>query len=108
MNEKIVLSIAILMGVILIAVLLRNRGLIKEEQGTLFSNLVTHVTLPALVFSSLSHATLYPEYALLALLMVAAELISLLLAWSVGRGLNLENAQMGAFMLVSAFGSSSF
>lgn len=96
------------MGVILIAVLLRNRGLIKEEQGTLFSNLVTHVTLPALVFSSLSHATLYPEYALLALLMVAAELISLLLAWSVGRGLNLENAQMGAFMLVSAFGSSSF
>lgn len=108
MNEKIVLSIAILMGVILIAVLLRSRGLVKEEQGTLFANLVTRVTLPALVFSSLSHAILYPEYALLALLMVAAELVCVVLAWVVGRRLHLENAQMGAFILVSAFGSSSF
>jgi len=106
--EKIVISIATLMSVILIAVLLRNRGVIREEQGKLFADLVTHVTLPALVFSSLSHATIYPEYALLAILMVAAELASLALAWAVGKRLSLENAQMGAFMLVSAFGSSSF
>ncbi len=108
MYLKIIISIATLMCVILIAVLLRNRGVIKEEQGKLFADLVTHVTLPALVFSSLSHATIYPEYALLALLMVAAELISLVLAWAVGKKLGLENAQMGAFMLTSAFGSSSF
>ena len=108
MYEKIVISIAILMGVILIAVLLRSVGLIKEEQGKLFADLVTHVTLPALVFSSLSHATIYPEYLLLAFFMIAAELISLFLAWAVGRRLRLENAQMGAFMLASAFGSSSF
>ena len=76
--------------------------------GKLFADLVTHVTLPALVFSSLSHATIYPEYALRALLMVAAELISLALAWEIGRRLRLENPQMGAFMLTSAFGSSSF
>ena len=107
MYEKIVISIATLMCIILIAVLLRNRGLIKEEQGKLFADLVTHVTLPTLIFSSLSHATIYLEYALLALFMVAAELISLALAWVVGRRLRLENAQMGAFMLVSAFGSSS-
>ncbi len=108
MYLKIIISIATLMCVILIAVLLRNRGVIKEEQGKLFADLVTHVTLPALVFSSLSHATIYPEYALLALLMVAAELISLALAWEIGRRLRLENPQMGAFMLTSAFGSSSF
>jgi len=108
MYEKIVISIAMLMGVILIAVLLRSVGIIKEEQGKLFADLVTHVTLPALVFSSLSHATIYPEYALLALLMIVAELISLVLAWMVGKKLHLENAQMGAFMLTSAFGSSSF
>jgi len=108
MYVKIVISIAILMGVILIAVLLRSVGLIKEEQGKLFADLVTHVTLPALVFSSLSHATIYLEYVLLALVMVVAELISLVLAWVVGRRLGLENAQMGAFMLTSAFGSSSF
>jgi predicted permease len=108
MYEKIAISIAVLMGVILIAVLLRSMGLIKEEQGKLFADLVTHVTLPALVFSSLSHATIYLEYVLLALLMIAAELISLVLAWAVGKRLHLENAQMGAFMLTSAFGSSSF
>lgn len=105
---KIVISIAILMGMILLAVLLRSVGLIKEEQGKLFADLVTHVTLPALVFSSLSHATIFPEYLLLALLMIAAELLSLVLAWTVGRRLGLENAQMGAFILTSAFGSSSF
>jgi len=108
MYGKIVISIAILMGVILVAVLLRSVGLIKEDHGKLFADLVTHVTLPALVFSSLSHAIIYLEYALLALLMVAAELISLILAWAVGKRLHLENAQMGAFMLTSAFGSSSF
>lgn len=108
MYGKIIISIAMLMGVILIAVLLRSVGLIKEEQGKLFADLVTHVTLPALVFSSLSHATIYPEYLLLAFLMIVAELLSLLLAWAVGKKLGLENAQMGAFMLTSAFGSSSF
>ncbi|MEA2091430.1 MAG: AEC family transporter [Campylobacterota bacterium] len=108
MYEKIVISIMILMGIILIAVLLRSMGLIKEEQGKLFANLVTYVTLPALVFSSLSHAMIYLEYVLLAFLMIAAELLSLVLAWVVGRRLRLENAQMGAFMLTSAFGSSSF
>ncbi|MEN8133432.1 MAG: AEC family transporter [Pseudomonadota bacterium] len=105
---KIVISIVTLMGLILIAVLLRSVGIVKEEHGKLFADLVTHVTLPALVFSSLSHATIYPEYALLAILMVAAELVSLALAWAVGKRLSLENAQMGSFMLVSAFGSSSF
>jgi len=102
------MSITILMGVILLAVLLRSVGLIKEEQGKLFADLVTHVTLPALIFSSLSHATIYPEYVLLALFMITAELISLVLAWAIGRRLRLENAQMGSFMLVSAFGSSAF
>ncbi|UFH58377.1 AEC family transporter [Sulfurovum mangrovi] len=108
MHEKIITSIVILTGVILSAILLRRVGLLKEEQGKLFADLVTHLTLPALVFSSLSHATLYPRYALLALFMVVAELLSLVLAWQVGKRLHLENPQMGAFMLTSAFGSSSF
>lgn len=108
MYEKIVISIVTLMSIILIAVLLRNRGLVKEEQGKLFADLVTHVTLPALVFSSLSHATIYQEYVSLVLLMVAAELLSLVLAWFVGKRLGLNDIQMGAFILVSAFGSSSF
>jgi len=105
---KVLFSITMIMSVILIALLLRRVGIIKEEDGKLFANLVTHVTLPALVFSSLSHATIYAEYALMALLMAVAELISLVIAWSIGKRLQLESAQMGAFMLTAAFGSSSF
>jgi malate permease and related proteins len=108
MYGKIVTSIAILMAAIILAAGLRRIGLVKEEHGKLFADLVTHVTLPALVFLSLSHATIYPKYALLALLMMGGEVIALGLAWAVGRKLRLGNAQMGAFMLVSAFGSSSF
>jgi len=107
MYGEIVISIAILTGLILLAVLLRGTGLLKEEQGKLFADLVTHVTLPALVFSSLSRAEIHPEYLWLALVMVVAELLSLAMAWLVGRKLQLEHAQMGAFMLASAFGSSS-
>lgn len=108
MYGKIAIAIAVLTGAILVASGLRRIGMVREEHGKLFADLVTHVTLPALIFGSLSHATLYPKYALLALLMMGGELLSLLLAWSVGRKLHLDNAQMGAFMLVSAFGSSSF
>ena len=39
MYEKIIISIAILMGVILIAVLLRSVGLIKDKRLELYSQL---------------------------------------------------------------------
>jgi len=108
MYGKIITSIAILMAAIFVAVGLRRFGIVKEEHGKLFADLVTNVTLPALVFSSLSHATIYPKYALLALLMMVGEIVSLMIAWAIGKKLRLGNPQMGAFMLVSAFGSSSF
>lgn len=104
---KVVASIAILVGLICLAMLLRRLGLVKEEHGALFSRLVTHVTLPALIFVSLAKSVLQWEYALLALIMLAAEIACLALAWLVGRQMQLPPPQMGALVLTAGFGSSA-
>ena len=104
---RVISTIVVLVGLIFLAVGLRWIGLIKEEHGPLFSTLVTHVTLPALIFVSLAKSVLHWEYAVLALLMLMAEIASLGLAWLGGRGLRLAPPQIGAVMLVAGFGSSS-
>ena len=86
---KTVSSVIVLVAIILIAVFLKHLKLIKGEHAPVFSKLVTTVTLPALIFHSLAHATLYWEYAILALVMLAAEVLSLILAWCIGKRLRL-------------------
>jgi predicted permease len=107
MFTKTVSSVIVLVAIILIAVFLKHLKLIRSEHAPVFSKLVTTLTLPALIFHSLAHATLYWEYVLLALVMVGAEVLSLILAWLIGKRLRLESPQLGSFMLVSGFGSSA-
>jgi predicted permease len=104
---RVISTIVVLVGLILLAVGFRRIGLIKEEHAPLFSTLVTRVTLPALIFVSLAKSVLQWEYAVLALLMLMAEIASLGLAWLGGRVLRLAAPQLGAVMLVAGFGSSS-
>ncbi len=106
-QTRVVSSILILVGLIWLAMLLRRMGMVKEEQGPLFSTLVTHVTLPTLIFVSLARSVLHWEFAVLALLMLAAEIASLCLAWLGGRALRLAAPQLGSVILVAGFGSSS-
>ena len=107
MFDKTVSSIIVLVVIILLAVFLKHLKLIRGEHAPVFSKLVTTVTLPALIFHSLAHANLYWEYAVLALVMLAAEVLSLILAWFIGKRLQLAPPQLGSFMLVSGFGSSA-
>jgi predicted permease len=106
-QTRVIGSIVVLVGLILLAMVLRWLGVVKEEQSPLFSALVTRVTLPALIFTSLAKSVLHWEFALLALLMLAAEIASLGLAWLGGRWLRLPSPQLGSVMLVAGFGSSS-
>jgi predicted permease len=106
-QTRVVSSILILVGLIGLAMWLRRIGLVKEGQGPLFSTLVTHVTLPALIFVSLAKSVLHWEFAVLALLMLAAEIACLGLAWLGGRALRLAAPQLGSVILVAGFGSSS-
>lgn len=100
-------SILVLALLILLVVYLRYRGLLKLENGVLFSTLVMQVTLPALIFAALAHSRMEWEYLLLFLIMLGMEMILLFISWGAGRVLKLRSEQMGSFMLVSTFGSSA-
>lgn len=100
-------SILVLALVILLVVFLRHKGLLKQENGILFSQIVTQITLPALIFSALSHSTIEWQYLLLFLIMLGSEIVLLIIAWGAGMLLGLTRSQMGSFLLVSAFGSSA-
>jgi len=101
-------SISALILLICFVALLRHLGLLKKENGVLFSTIVTHVTLPALVFYVLSHSkALELEYIIVIFFVLASEIIVLFLAWFIGKKLHIENAQLGTLMIVSAFGSSA-
>ena len=106
-QTRVATSVGVLVGLILLAMGLRRLGLVQAAQGPLFSALVTQVTLPALIFVSLARSVLHWDFALLALMMLVAEIASLAVAWLGGRGLRLASPQLGALMLVAAFGSSS-
>ena len=100
-------SILVLGILIILVVLFRKKGVLKEENGILFSRLVTQVTLPALIFSSLANSTIEWDYILLFLIMLTSELVLFIFAWFIGKSLKLPHKQMGSFLLVSIFGSSA-
>jgi predicted permease len=100
-------SVGLLVGLILLGVLLRWRGILGDEHGPVLARLVTQVTLPALIVSALSRSTIEAVYVELALVMLVAELICLALGWGLARRLRLGPAQTGAVILTAGFGSSS-
>ena len=101
-------SILILVTMILLGTLLRKMGIVKDEHGAFFARMVTEVTLPALIFIAISSHPVALKQLLPPLVLIATELISALLAWSVGRLLKLSRPQTGALILASMFGSSAF
>lgn len=107
MQTRVLASIAILVGIICLAALLRRLGVVQREQGKLFASLVTDVTLPALVFASLARQRISWDEASLAGAMVAGELVCLVLAWFLARAWRLSPPRQGAFMLTTTFGSSA-
>lgn len=104
---SVVTSIVMLLTLILLAMALRRRGLLHEEQGHLFSSLVTKVTLPALIFLSLLRSDIAWRETELAAAMAVVTLVCLALGWLFAAALGLEAPRRGAVVLVSGFGSSS-
>ncbi|MGE4553531.1 MAG: AEC family transporter, partial [Desulfovibrionaceae bacterium] len=86
---------------------LRRLGLISAEHGPLLGRLVTQVTLPALIFSTLATTRLAWSESMLAGVMLLAEAACLGLAWLAARALRLDGPRTGALLLASAFGSST-
>jgi len=101
-------SISILALLITFIALLRHRNLLKKEDGQLFAKIVMNITLPAVVFTVLAHTkALNWEYLDIAFCLFFSEITLLFIAWLIGKSMQFPRAQIGTFMLVSAFGSSS-
>jgi malate permease and related proteins len=107
-DQSVVQSVSILIGMILFAMVLRNLGVIKEEQGGHFAKLITQYTLPALIFSALSTSQFDPRKLLLAVVMIVSQALCALLAWGASLLLGLSRPRKGALILASTFTSSGF
>jgi hypothetical protein len=101
-------SISVIIILIGFVMLLRKFGVLKREDGLLFSKLVVQVTLPVTIFLILSHAkNLEMDYFIISLYIFLGEIMALFLVWLIGRQLAISRRELGSLMLVSAFGSSA-
>ncbi|MCF8043658.1 MAG: AEC family transporter [Desulfarculaceae bacterium] len=104
---RVLSSIAVLVGLICLAVLLRKLKVLDESHGALFAKLVSQVTLPATIFVYLVEQPIPWCETQLAGIMFLAEVVCLVLAWLVGRCIGLDRPRLGAFILTAGFGSSA-
>ncbi len=93
--------------VVSICLLLRKFSIIKEEDGTVFSKLMTQAVLPAVIFFQLSAIPIKGDQFIMVFAMILTGVISMSLAFLAGRLLKLSKAKTGALMLCSSFGSSA-
>ncbi|MBN1952077.1 MAG: AEC family transporter [Bacteroidales bacterium] len=107
-EENAIQALAILIALILLGMGLRNWGVLKEEHGQVFSRVIVNVTIPALIFSSLSCADFDSKKLLLAMVMIFSQLGCALLAWVISGALKLSRPRRGALILASTFTSSAF
>ncbi len=104
---SLVQSIIILIVLILLTFWLKKRNIVKSENSRIFSRLVTEFTLPALIFTNISSLKLFSDRFEAAAIMFISILTSMFIAWMFGKLVKLENKRLGAFIVVSGFGSSS-
>jgi hypothetical protein len=92
---------------VLMAYLLKAKGVLKQADSVLFGKLLTQAVLPATIFyqlwtNRLSGGSLPPV-----LLMLFSGAVSLAISWLIGSLLKLDRQSIGALMIVSSFGSSA-
>ena len=95
------------MLLVLAAYFLKKKGALKQEDGPMFSRLLTQAVLPATIFYELwthplSGATIIPV-----LIMLVSGVVSLAGTWLVGVLLKFDRQNTGALMIISSFGSSA-
>jgi malate permease and related proteins len=106
--SSLISSVSTLVVLIGLIAALRHVGVLRQQDGRLFAHIVTHITLPAVIFNALSHARqLEWDYVLVVLFVLLTEILLLFITWIIGKRIKLPETQLGSFMLVSAFGSSA-
>jgi Predicted permeases len=96
--------------IVLVIKILKWRGLFDDSHQQVFDRLVTDFGLPAIVFALLATAGIkeifVTEWILPVVVMIAAVLATILVAWAICRALNLTPATTGSIVLLSGFGST--
>jgi len=100
-------GVVVMFAIISLAVLLKRVGVLSKNDDQLFSRIVLHITLPAVIFSSLAIKQFDSEFLIMAVIMAAIELSIIILAWGIATLLKFERGEKGALILVSAFGMTS-
>jgi predicted permease len=106
-NLQVFQTVLAFASVVLLCVLLKRRGLIREDHGPLFAQLLTEVALPVVIFSKLATQPIAPRQFLLVLAMFGAVIVCLAVSWAAGAILKLDRPEIGALMIASSFGSST-
>jgi predicted permease len=100
-------AVFVMVGLIVVGLILKRKNIIGDSHRPLFGRLVTDFALPAMIFTGLAARAPRIEILLAVIVMILAIACHLVLSWAIGKYLHLGRRQMGAFMLVAAFGSSA-
>lgn len=106
--HDLVNAILVIVMIYAIAVILKQKNILKEEHSLTLARIVTDVFLPAVVFVSLAKQTIQLDQIEPAFAMLGLELLFIALAWFLSSMLKFTRAQQGAVVFCSAFGSSTF
>ena len=92
---------------VILAYLLKRKGILKQEDSGLFAKLLTQAILPATIFYQLWTNPLTGESLAPVLVMFLSGTVSLIISWLIGSLLKFDRPSTGALMIVSSFGSSA-
>ncbi len=106
--HHLVNAILVIVMIYVIAMILKAKNVLKEEDSLTLARIVTDVFLPAIVFISLAKQSIKLDQLEPAIAMLGLELLFIALAWFISYAMKFSRAQTGAIVFCSAFGSSTF
>jgi predicted permease len=86
--------------------LLKLRGIFNDSHQPVFDRLVTEFALPAIVFGLLTTTGFQEGWVLPVLIVNAAVIVAMLVAWGASRALSLSPGVTGTVVILSAWGST--
>lgn len=106
-TEQLAQSVIIMLIFIGLTNILKRVGFLEKSNSLFTSKLVLKITLPALIFTSLSAQSFNSEVLFISGIVAMTEILSIFLAFLSAKLLKLQRGETGALMLVSAFGMST-
>ncbi|WP_424831440.1 AEC family transporter [Ruegeria sp.] len=105
--ESLFDSFVVMLALVGAAIWFRQKGVIQDHEQGVFARLVTDFALPALIFANLSREPFRLQSFELAFVLFVAIAVVMVVAWLIGRWMQLAPPVLGSVILVSGVGSTS-